>query len=404
MNPSQAGNRRNLHSWRVSLNYGHQSPWVTEGQAPACTPQWPCTQGQAPGAVARAAQGPTPTGENPSLKTFLKLLGCASAKPLASSKHLPSDLKPVSQAWIFPIQKDTACAFTTFLPRALTPRPKFSPEHGRPQRRDASHTPRKHPQKEGELWLERQQNVLVRSTPPRAVERLMALGYSDCAWQMWALYAFHSNPQQAREDTGPLLWTVPQDQPGPSQGMIVVSDSSVRLSTARCAKSFLASSPSILPTGPDYYYPHFANQKREVESQGQYLELRSFGHSSQGNCGEGNGNPLQYSCLENPMDRGAWRATVHGVSRVGHDLASKPLPPPVRQLTSRPWPLGGHQVCTANERFSMSGTGGFTSREARILPLLPLPHPRPLPGSRPGPLSSHAHHLPWRWFPAPWKW
>ena len=26
----------------------------------------------------------------------------------------------------------------------------------------------------------------------------------------------------------------------------------------------------------------------------------------------GNGNPLQYSCLENPMDRGAWRATVHG--------------------------------------------------------------------------------------------
>ena len=30
--------------------------------------------------------------------------------------------------------------------------------------------------------------------------------------------------------------------------------------------------------------------------------------------GEGNGNPLQYSCMENPMDRGAWRATVHGVS------------------------------------------------------------------------------------------
>ena len=28
--------------------------------------------------------------------------------------------------------------------------------------------------------------------------------------------------------------------------------------------------------------------------------------------GEGNDNPLQYSCLENPMDRGAWQATVHG--------------------------------------------------------------------------------------------
>ena len=31
--------------------------------------------------------------------------------------------------------------------------------------------------------------------------------------------------------------------------------------------------------------------------------------------GEGNENPLQYSCLENPMDRGAWRATVHGVAK-----------------------------------------------------------------------------------------
>ena len=32
--------------------------------------------------------------------------------------------------------------------------------------------------------------------------------------------------------------------------------------------------------------------------------------------GEGNGNPLQYSCLENPKDRGAWRATVHSVSKI----------------------------------------------------------------------------------------
>ena len=40
--------------------------------------------------------------------------------------------------------------------------------------------------------------------------------------------------------------------------------------------------------------------------------------------GEGNGNPLQYSCLENPVDRGAWQATVHvGLKRVRHDLATK---------------------------------------------------------------------------------
>ena len=49
--------------------------------------------------------------------------------------------------------------------------------------------------------------------------------------------------------------------------------------------------------------------------------------------GAGNSNPLQYSCLENPMDREAWHATVHGVARVGHDLSTKP-PPQVNILTS----------------------------------------------------------------------
>ena len=39
--------------------------------------------------------------------------------------------------------------------------------------------------------------------------------------------------------------------------------------------------------------------------------IPGWGRSS----GEGNGTPLQYSCLENPMDRGAWQATVHGVAK-----------------------------------------------------------------------------------------
>ena len=40
--------------------------------------------------------------------------------------------------------------------------------------------------------------------------------------------------------------------------------------------------------------------------------------------GEGNGNSLQYSCLENPMNRGAWQATVHGgFKRLRHDLVTK---------------------------------------------------------------------------------
>ena len=35
--------------------------------------------------------------------------------------------------------------------------------------------------------------------------------------------------------------------------------------------------------------------------------------------GGGNGSPLQYSCLENPMDRGVWQATVHGVTKSQHN-------------------------------------------------------------------------------------
>ena len=39
--------------------------------------------------------------------------------------------------------------------------------------------------------------------------------------------------------------------------------------------------------------------------------------------GEGRGNPLQYSCLRNPMDRGAWRAAAHGVSKSWTRLSAR---------------------------------------------------------------------------------
>ena len=39
--------------------------------------------------------------------------------------------------------------------------------------------------------------------------------------------------------------------------------------------------------------------------------------------GEGNGNPLQHSCLGNPMDKGSWQATSMGLQRVGHYLVTK---------------------------------------------------------------------------------
>ena len=42
--------------------------------------------------------------------------------------------------------------------------------------------------------------------------------------------------------------------------------------------------------------------------------------------GERNGNPLQSSWLENPMDRGIWQATVHGVARFRHSLVTRPPP------------------------------------------------------------------------------
>ena len=46
--------------------------------------------------------------------------------------------------------------------------------------------------------------------------------------------------------------------------------------------------------------------------------------------GEGNGNPLQYSCLEHPMDGGAWWATVHGVIKSRTRLSDFTLYPPVK--------------------------------------------------------------------------
>ena len=63
-------------------------------------------------------------------------------------------------------------------------------------------------------------------------------------------------------------------------------------------------------------FPHSPVSKESTCNAGDLGSISGSGRSP----GEGNGNPCHYSCLENPMDRGAWQATVHGVSRVGHDL------------------------------------------------------------------------------------
>ena len=58
-------------------------------------------------------------------------------------------------------------------------------------------------------------------------------------------------------------------------------------------------------------FPCSSNGKESACNAGGLGSIPGSGRSS----GEGNGNPLQYSCLEKPMDRGAWRATVCGISK-----------------------------------------------------------------------------------------
>ena len=84
-------------------------------------------------------------------------------------------------------------------------------------------------------------------------------------------------------------------------------------------------------------FSHSSIGKEPVCSAGYLGLILGFGRSPE----EGNGNPLQYSCLENPMARGAWQDTVHGAARVWLDSVTKPPPTiqehswPDHDLTSR---------------------------------------------------------------------
>ena len=67
-------------------------------------------------------------------------------------------------------------------------------------------------------------------------------------------------------------------------------------------------------------FPHSSVGKESACNAGDPGSIPGLGRVP----GDGNGNPLQYSCLGSPMDRGAWWATVHGVSSLGHILVTKP--------------------------------------------------------------------------------
>ena len=90
--------------------------------------------------------------------------------------------------------------------------------------------------------------------------------------------------------------------------------------------------------------------------------------------GEGNGNPLQYSCLGNAMDRGAWRATVHGDTKYTTNVTEEGLP----------WWLSGEEpACQRHQRRDRGSKSHPPPREWQTpggARLCPIPAPlRPLP-------------------------
>ena len=83
-----------------------------------------------------------------------------------------------------------------------------------------------------------------------------------------------------------------------------------------------------------------------------------------GRCpGEGNGNRLQYSYLENPTDRGSWQASVHGVARVGQGLATKP--PPHHNIWLPRWLSGKEAICQCR-RLQKQGSIYDSGRSSRV--------------------------------------
>ena len=146
--------------------------------------------------------------------------------------------------------------------------------------------------------------------------------------------------------------------------------------------SFNAASWGQLLSGPSKVegFPGGAGGKEPAANEGDKSDMGSipgWGRSP----GGGHGNPLQHSCLENPMERGAWRATVHGVAKSQTRLKQLTHPqapgernsfllsgsqPPLSTALSDPTPvhvtLQGRQASSQNQmemrplKFSVPGT------------------------------------------------
>ena len=136
-------------------------------------------------------------------------------------------------------------------------------------------------------------------------------------------------------------------------------------------------------------FPHSSVSKESACNAGYLGLIPGLGRSP----GEGNGNLFQYSCLENSMDRTAWHATVHGVARVGYNLATKP--PPSGFL----WPDEGmqsvsecqegwqdiafyHHAFLGIEKWEIEKVNGGFKASCQGLSGMSAPHPSSLPGPR----------------------
>ena len=81
--------------------------------------------------------------------------------------------------------------------------------------------------------------------------------------------------------------------------------------TLKSLLQYHSSKASVLWCSASFDFPGGSDGKVSACNVGDPGSIPGSGRSS----GEGNGNPLQYSCLENPMYRGAWETTVHGVAK-----------------------------------------------------------------------------------------
>ena len=105
-----------------------------------------------------------------------------------------------------------------------------------------------------------------------------------------------------------LAWEIPPaGEPGGLHAAHGVAMSQARRHTSL---TWLTESSRKYIPPPDVGFPAGSGSKVSACSEGDLGSIPGLGRSP----GEGNGNPLQYSCLENPMDRGAWWATVPGVT------------------------------------------------------------------------------------------